>query len=95
MNAMKTTIDKAGRVVIPKEIRRKAGLIPGTELEVRCRDGVVELEPVPVPYELRREGPFLVIHYLGDVPRLTAEDFERIREEIYLEREEEILHPRG
>jgi AbrB family looped-hinge helix DNA binding protein len=31
---MRTTIDKAGRVVIPTEIRRKARLEPGTPLEV-------------------------------------------------------------
>lgn len=31
---MKTTIDKAGRVVIPAALREKAGLTPGTELEV-------------------------------------------------------------
>ncbi|OHU94748.1 AbrB/MazE/SpoVT family DNA-binding domain-containing protein [Mycobacterium talmoniae] len=31
---MKTTIDKAGRVVIPKSMRDRHGLAPGTELEV-------------------------------------------------------------
>jgi AbrB family looped-hinge helix DNA binding protein len=95
IGAMRTTIDKAGRVVIPKEIRRKAGLVPGSELEVRLENGTIELEPVPAPYELRREGEFLVIHHLTDVPPLTSEDVERIRQEIYLEREERILHPRG
>ncbi len=31
---MKTTIDKAGRVVIPKAIRERQRLVPGTEIEV-------------------------------------------------------------
>jgi AbrB family looped-hinge helix DNA binding protein len=31
---MKTTIDRAGRVVIPAIIRQRAGLKAGTELEV-------------------------------------------------------------
>jgi AbrB family looped-hinge helix DNA binding protein len=31
---MKTTIDKAGRVVIPKEIRDRQRLAPGTEVEI-------------------------------------------------------------
>jgi AbrB family looped-hinge helix DNA binding protein len=33
-DGMKTTIDKAGRVVIPAAVRARAGLTPGTELEV-------------------------------------------------------------
>jgi AbrB family looped-hinge helix DNA binding protein len=31
---MTTTIDKAGRVVIPAALREQAGLTPGTELEI-------------------------------------------------------------
>jgi AbrB family looped-hinge helix DNA binding protein len=31
---MKTTIDKAGRVVIPKSIRDRHRLVPGTEVDV-------------------------------------------------------------
>lgn len=40
---MKTTIDKAGRVVIPAPIRARAGLKPGTELEVEADDFSVRL----------------------------------------------------
>ncbi|MBI2822020.1 MAG: AbrB/MazE/SpoVT family DNA-binding domain-containing protein [Acidobacteria bacterium] len=40
---MKTTIDKAGRVVIPAAIRAKAGLRPGVELEVVADDLSVRL----------------------------------------------------
>ena len=42
---MKATIDKAGRVVIPKAIRERAGLRPGMELEVLMENGRVALEP--------------------------------------------------
>jgi AbrB family looped-hinge helix DNA binding protein len=31
---MRTTIDKAGRVVIPASIRDRTGLSPGTTLEI-------------------------------------------------------------
>jgi AbrB family looped-hinge helix DNA binding protein len=31
---MKTTIDKAGRVVIPAALRERAGLVAGSELEI-------------------------------------------------------------
>jgi AbrB family looped-hinge helix DNA binding protein len=42
---MRTTIDKAGRLVIPKEIRKKAGLEPGTEVKIRCNldEGQIEI----------------------------------------------------
>jgi AbrB family looped-hinge helix DNA binding protein len=33
-DAMRTTIDKAGRVVIPAALRERAGLAPGSELEI-------------------------------------------------------------
>ena len=36
---MKTTIDKAGRVVIPAIIRERAGLAPGVEIDVRVSEG--------------------------------------------------------
>lgn len=39
---MKTTIDAVGRLVIPKELRREAGLQPGSQLEIRWRQGLIE-----------------------------------------------------
>ena len=55
-NGMKTTIDKAGRVVIPARIREKAGLKAGTELEVSLEDtGVRIARAVPGP-KLVRSG---------------------------------------
>jgi AbrB family looped-hinge helix DNA binding protein len=48
---MKTTIDKAGRVVIPAAIRKRAGLEPGAELDVQADDvsvRLVRLAPGPV-----------------------------------------------
>jgi AbrB family looped-hinge helix DNA binding protein len=53
---MKTTIDKAGRVVIPAAVRARLGLHPGTELEVVLEDFTVRLvRSVPGP-ELVRMG---------------------------------------
>ncbi|MGH9328969.1 MAG: AbrB/MazE/SpoVT family DNA-binding domain-containing protein [Vicinamibacterales bacterium] len=50
---MRTTIDKAGRVVIPAGIREAAGLTAGAELEVTLDECGVRLERVA-------EGPRLV-----------------------------------
>jgi AbrB family looped-hinge helix DNA binding protein len=66
---MRTTIDKAGRVVIPAAIREKAGLKPGTPLEVTADDFAVRLvRAVPGP-KLVREGKLLVAR-----PQVARED---------------------
>src|SRR5207302_2028985 len=42
-NGMKTTIDKAGRVVIPASIRERAAFLPGAELTVTLDEFGVHL----------------------------------------------------
>ena len=44
---MKTTIDGAGRVVVPKSLRDALRLTAGQELEIRLADGRITIE-VPV-----------------------------------------------
>ncbi|HUS62013.1 MAG TPA: AbrB/MazE/SpoVT family DNA-binding domain-containing protein [Acidimicrobiales bacterium] len=44
---METTIDGAGRLVIPKPIREQAGMRPGTQVEISF-DGQAVLITVPV-----------------------------------------------
>ena len=57
---MRTTIDKAGRVVIPAWIRDRAGLTPGTELEVSDDELGVRLQRVAPGPRLVRIGRRLV-----------------------------------
>ncbi len=57
---MRTNMDSVGRLVIPKKVRQAAGLQPGMPLEVKCRDGRVEIEPVPIKLRFVRRGKFLV-----------------------------------
>ena len=83
---MKTTIDSAGRLVIPKKIREQAGLKPGMELEVRCRDGRVEVEPAEQPVRLERRGRFLVAVRDGPTPQITLEMVQQTIEDIREER---------
>ncbi|MFM1917366.1 MAG: hypothetical protein RJB01_881 [Actinomycetota bacterium] len=40
---MSSTIDGAGRVVIPKALRDRAGLTPGSALDFLFHDGVIEV----------------------------------------------------
>jgi AbrB family looped-hinge helix DNA binding protein len=53
---MKTTIDKAGRVVIPAAVREKAGFRPGIELEVVLDGFSVRLVRAVAGPELVRAG---------------------------------------
>ena len=57
---MKTTIDKAGRVVIPASIRERAGLSAGSELEVTADELGIRLERVAAGPRLVKVGRRLV-----------------------------------
>jgi len=43
---MKTTLDRFGRVVVPKDIRDRLGLRPGAEIEIDEKGNEVVLKPV-------------------------------------------------
>lgn len=78
---MKTTIDSAGRVVIPKALRDAAGLTPGQELQAEFRDGAIMVEPAPRKVKLVREGSILVaVAPPGTEPLTHAQTTRAIRE---------------
>ena len=57
---MRTTIDKAGRVVIPAAARERAGFAPGTELEITVEETGLRIERVAPGPKLVRVGRRLV-----------------------------------
>jgi AbrB family looped-hinge helix DNA binding protein len=57
---MRTTIDKAGRVVIPASVRERAGFLPGTQLEVTVDETGVRIERIAPGPKLVRVGKRLV-----------------------------------
>ena len=79
---MITTMDQAGRLVIPSEIRREAALVPGAPLDVRWRDGVIEIEPQPLPVRLERKGRLLVARPAAKVAALRKATVERARRDL-------------
>lgn len=69
---MRTTIDDAGRVIVPKAIRDALGLVGGSPLEIELRDGTVVLEPPATPVRLVRRKGALVAEPEKPLPKLTA-----------------------
>lgn len=80
---MKTTIDAAGRIVVPKSLRQVLDLKPGQALEIRAGDGRLEIEIAATPMTLQRRGKSVVAVPDAELPTLTAtevrETLERIR----------------
>jgi AbrB family looped-hinge helix DNA binding protein len=83
---MKTTIDSAGRIVIPKVIREQAGLYAGMPIEIRLDDDRVVLTPERPAQQLVRQGRYVAILRQDAEPALTDELVEAVRDEIWLER---------
>lgn len=72
---MRTTIDSAGRIVIPKQLRSAAALEPGQELEITERDGRIEIERVSPAMTLVERDGFLAAEVADDqAPALTSDD---------------------
>lgn len=86
IHAMRTTIDSAGRLVVPKELRQQAQLKPGMPLEIRFREGFIEIEPAPVEINLARRGRLVVAVPRESVPPLTSEIVEDSRRRLRRER---------
>jgi AbrB family looped-hinge helix DNA binding protein len=66
---MKTSIDKAGRLVIPRPLRDRIGLAGGGEVELELDGAAIRIEPVGGS-GLREEGGLLLIPASGTA--LTA-----------------------
>ncbi len=70
---MKTTIDTAGRIVVPKPLRDALGLVGGEALEIEERDGRLEINAEPTPVRLVQRGRHWVAEADRQLPPLTGE----------------------
>lgn len=80
---MRTTIDKAGRIVVPKQLRDRLGLVAGTEIEIDEEGCGLRVEPIfekrRAWIEQREDGPVIV----GDGSwALTDDDVRAMIDEI-------------
>ena len=86
-----TTVDKFGRVLLPKPVRERLGLHPGDTLDLLVREGTVVVSKVT----RKKAG----IAYRNGVPYLTGyewageTDVVRLIDRMREEREREILGP--
>jgi AbrB family looped-hinge helix DNA binding protein len=76
---METTVDRFGRIVIPKRLREDLGLRPGTRLEIEAAGEELLLKPVhEEPYVGDREG---VLVFTGSAGENLLEAVKRHRRE--------------
>ena len=79
--AMNTTIDSAGRIVVPKAIRDQLGFRAGTRLRLRVREGRLELEPEPAAIRLEQRDEGLVATSDDELPMLDTDDVRAVIEQ--------------
>ena len=82
------TVDKAGRVVLPKPVRDELQLQAGDSLELEISGQEITLRPVRAKMRLHREDGMWV--FTSDEP-LPANMVEETIERVRREREEQIL----
>ncbi len=78
---MRTTIDKAGRVVIPAVLRERAGFTPGAELEITEDELGIRLQRVASGPKLVKVGRRLVARPTAPAGDRPAVDIAAIIEE--------------
>jgi AbrB family looped-hinge helix DNA binding protein len=82
---MNVTIDKAGRLVVPKEIRDRLGLQAGDKLEIEDFNGKIEISKPRKERKLIENEHGLLA--LEPDPNATPVTVEEIREELERVRE--------
>ena len=79
---MTSTIDSAGRVVIPKSVREAARLRPGTRVRFRVESVGVLIEAEPLAVSLERRGTVVVAVPRTPVPALSVDEVAKTIDEI-------------
>jgi len=85
---MQATLDKFGRIVIPKRVRDDLGLEPGSVLKVEERGEEILLTPLG-------EDPAAVLEWKGGVLVFTGEALEDLTDVVERDREERLARLAG
>jgi AbrB family looped-hinge helix DNA binding protein len=89
INGMKLRIDRSGRIVVPKPLRKKLGLHPDQELELLEQPNGVLLRPVKQEPSLVKVGGVLV-HQGVVEPNVN---WDRLIDDVREERIQGLLKP--
>ena len=76
------TIDRAGRLVIPKALRDELAVVPGQPLDAEVRDGRLEIVPRAFEADLVEADGLLIITPRESPPVMTAEDVRAVLESV-------------
>ncbi len=72
------TVDSKGRIVLPKEVRERFDIEPGTEVEGHTEDGKVVVEPESDPEAVLERLDALVEEAAADRTRRDYEDLDAL-----------------
>ena len=84
------TLDKAGRIVIPKTLRNELHLGPGDSLALESHGETVTLRPIRSASPLRKDRGVWVFHSGG---KLSAADTDKVLQDIRAQRDRNNLLP--
>ncbi|WP_109474068.1 AbrB/MazE/SpoVT family DNA-binding domain-containing protein [Ornithinimicrobium cavernae] len=70
---MRTTIDAAGRIVVPKAVRDAMNLSAGSAVDVTYTDGRIEVELAPAQVVVEDDDGLPVVRPVEALPPLTDE----------------------
>ena len=79
---MKTTIDAAGRIVVPKPLRIALGVQAGQQLDIRAEDRRLQIEIAATPMRLEKRGKGVIAVPEAALSKLTADPVRDILEGI-------------
>jgi AbrB family looped-hinge helix DNA binding protein len=80
---MRTTIDRAGRLVVPKRIRDRLGLRGGEQLEIEEEHGAIRIARAKRRVELlETEEGILTAKFDPPLPAATPEDVREVLERV-------------
>lgn len=80
---MQTTMDRSGRLVLPKAVRKALGLVDGGRVEIYEHDGEVTIRPVPAGKRLfETQTGQLVCVTDEPLPPLTADTVREVLEAV-------------
>jgi AbrB family looped-hinge helix DNA binding protein len=79
---MRSTIDKAGRVVIPRPLRKELGWLGGEEIEIDVVDGTVSISPVTMKMTLVETDEGVVAVPESELPPLTEDVVRKTRDSV-------------